>query len=246
MAFTLVELMISVAIIGLLAAIAIPAYQRYIKKSKMSEGYLYLKQIYEGAVIEASQPEIMASQSDTAPCRKKWLFGFFASHIDDNGDRLYIPPRNGKKEKISFAPANNNSFAGPIGNCLYNNEFTNFGIYGFSPASSGNYQVANPGYFAVANAPDNILATQLTNNGVALMGITGNGVFTTNSIWAFADLDGDYNYQTDGGAEDELGLEVRDSGERPNNVTYLMRGIYLDAAGEVQGTAAIYEENLGE
>jgi type IV pilus assembly protein PilA len=47
--FTLIELMIVVAIIGILAAIAIPAFVNYVKRSKTSEAGANLKSLFTGA-----------------------------------------------------------------------------------------------------------------------------------------------------------------------------------------------------
>jgi type IV pilus assembly protein PilA len=49
-AFTLIELMIVVTIISLLAAIAIPAFLKYVKASKTSEAGLQIRKIYDGEI----------------------------------------------------------------------------------------------------------------------------------------------------------------------------------------------------
>jgi type IV pilus assembly protein PilA len=59
--FTLIELMIVVAIVGILAAIALPAYQDFVIRSKMSEGTAAL------AACKTSVTDFASSHGGTMP-----------------------------------------------------------------------------------------------------------------------------------------------------------------------------------
>ena len=71
--FTLIELMIVVAIIGILAAIAIPAYQDYTTRAKMTEVMNY------SAAAKTAVSECLSSTGDATKCATNETAGLEAA-----------------------------------------------------------------------------------------------------------------------------------------------------------------------
>jgi prepilin-type N-terminal cleavage/methylation domain-containing protein len=65
--FTLIELMIVVAIIGILAAVAIPAFMDYMKKSKKTEASLQLNKIGKNSKVYYNTESTFVTASSAAP-----------------------------------------------------------------------------------------------------------------------------------------------------------------------------------
>ena len=110
-AFTLIELLVVVLIIGILAAIAVPQYQKAVLKSRTSEAVLMLKTILDAQeeyyLAHDEYTDNINDLSISLPTGRAFLFdgkaSTLAAHLDANQPNTYFYTCWGKRTCGAFA-----------------------------------------------------------------------------------------------------------------------------------------------
>ncbi|AVS93049.1 pilus assembly protein [Paracidovorax avenae] len=124
--FTLIELMIVVAIIGILAAVALPAYQDYTKRAKVTEG-LSLASSAKTTVAENAAnakaydagwtpPDATANVKSVAISNTTGEITITFDKPVQDGKTLILRPYTGPNTKPVALPDSTNAYEPPSGN----------------------------------------------------------------------------------------------------------------------------------
>lgn len=99
--FTLIELMIVVAILGILAAIAIPAFVTYVRRSKTAEATEQLKSLFNGASVYFSKER--AAQGLTGAMLTNCVATAQESGITPKAEKQLLPAADIATDKTFYA-----------------------------------------------------------------------------------------------------------------------------------------------
>ncbi|MCK6262344.1 prepilin-type N-terminal cleavage/methylation domain-containing protein [Vibrio sp. ZSDE26] len=99
--FTLIELMIVVAIIGVLSAIAVPAYKDYVSKSELASGFATLKSVITPAELYIQEHGAL-SGSDTSILGVKTTANNLGALKIENDGSITFTHNKGAVDKTVF------------------------------------------------------------------------------------------------------------------------------------------------
>ncbi|MCI5072890.1 prepilin-type N-terminal cleavage/methylation domain-containing protein [bacterium] len=240
--FTILELVVGVAIVSLLAAVSISSYQKYVKRAKEAEGYIMLRKIVDSELAFAASP-LYTNQSGQT-CR--FYTGFIqvkSYHEDNNNNNWYsaLPPKGKKSDTISFYGRDmsaNTVMPNQLGHCAAAPMVTGYGLYDApqllnlgdsyqrfaSNSSLLKSDYLEPGYFLYTATKSNSVAAET-------------GYQHAYMVQAIADLDG-VSPDSGIGAMEWLA----DINLSKTYYTILARGIYIDANGEPKAQPGIYKQ----
>lgn len=230
--FTLIELMTTVVIVGLLASLAIPSFTKYIRKSRLSEGLLQIRKIYDAEVVfVSSQPFVARTASNDISCNPSPRFSPLCSvWLDGSTYRAFPPP--GRKERwYYFGTQKKYIFwgggASPCNTRPFYKAWGSFDALGLGTLTTANGYFANSefSYFLPVAKPDPNIA--------AAYGVNVNDTLT---IWSVADLDGDHD-----GSRASCNIIPYPK----TKLSILGRSMYLKN-GSIIGLPGIIKENLYE
>lgn len=252
-AFTLLELMIAVVIIGVLVAVVLPSMRQYILKSKVSEGLILLRKIYDSEILYASKPVTIRTEDGDIHCQPipkfvPFIGSFnmgngYSNQLPWGGGQIDWPPPNRKGDLI-LGGINIELVGGPtceyviwahhnmglVGELSIATEAgTVFPAWG-TPAKE--YRITDsPTYFGFTAQPDSLVASTYNVP-----------VEETLTIWGMADFNGDYPNQAR-----IMSTLTPPEHSTFNRVTSISRSVYWDPSdGEIKGSAGVYQNNVGE